>query len=197
MPGIGGSSGSGGGNGARAAAEDGVAAGCTAINAPFCPQAETTIATITIAQKANTSRRAHTLKKLRADILRILKTMTSAPAAFEPLSAADYERRTRAVFAAIEASVDRFLEDDIIDIDAGRTGGLLELGFPNGSKIVVNTQPPLQEVWLAAQSGGFHFKALGDAWVDTRSGREFFELLSACASEQGGKDLVFPAAMSS
>ena len=123
--------------------------------------------------------------------------MTFAPAAFEPLSDADYERRTRAVFAAIEASIDRFLDDDIIDIDASRTGGLLELAFPNGSRIVVNTQPPLQEVWLAAQSGGFHFKAAGGGWVDTRSGREFFALLSACASEQGGKNLVFAAAASS
>lgn len=117
--------------------------------------------------------------------------MIPVSAAFEPLSDGEYERRTRAVFAAIEASVDRFLEDDVIDIDASRTGGLLELAFPNGSRIVVNTQPPLQEVWLAAQSGGFHFKAAGDAWVDTRGGREFFELLSACASEQGGSPLLF------
>ena len=194
MPGTGASSGSGGGSGARAAAEDGAAAGLTAISGPFCPQAETTIATITIAQKASTSRRAHTLKKLRADILPILETMTSVPSAFEPLAAAEYERRTRAVFAAIEARVDRFLDDDVIDIDASRTGGLLELAFPNGSRVVVNTQPPLQEVWLAAQSGGFHFKAAGDAWIDTRGGREFFALLSACASEQGGKELVFTAA---
>lgn len=119
--------------------------------------------------------------------------MTPDPAAFAKLTDADYEQRTRAVFAAIEARVDRLLEDDVIDIDAGRTGGLLELAFPNGSRIVVNTQPPLQEVWLAAQSGGFHFKAAGDAWVDTRSGREFFELLSACASEQGGRPLFFAA----
>ena len=123
--------------------------------------------------------------------------MTSVPSAFEPLAPAEYERRTRAIFAAIEASVDRFLDDDVIDIDASRTGGLLEMAFPNGSRVVVNTQPPLQEVWLAAQSGGFHFKAAGDEWVDTRSGREFFELLSACASEQGGKSLVFTSSRSS
>jgi iron donor protein CyaY len=42
-----------------------------------------------------------------------------------------------------------------------RTGGLLELSFPNGSKIIVNTQPPLHEVWLAARGGGFHYR-----WVD-------------------------------
>ena len=117
--------------------------------------------------------------------------MSTTPGRADSLSGAEYDAATRAVLAAVEAAADRFLQEDVIDIDAGRTGGLLELAFPNGSKIVVNTQPPLQEVWLAAQSGGFHFKAAGDAWVDTRSGREFFELLSACASEQGGRPLRF------
>ena len=46
----------------------------------------------------------------------------------------------------------------MIDIDSQRTGGLLELSFPDGSKIVVNTQPPLHELWLAARAGGYHFK---------------------------------------
>ena len=148
-----------------------------------------------IAQAAR-SQTAPTLTPLLA-IQRILETMTSVPSAFEPLAAAEYERLTRDVFAAIEASIDRVLDDDVIDIDASRTGGLLELSVPNGSTIVVNTQPPLQEVWLAAQSGGFHFKAAGDRWLDTRGGGEFFAMLSACASEQGAKALVFSAAVSS
>ncbi len=117
--------------------------------------------------------------------------MTFLPPDFEQLSAAEYDRRTRDVFAAVEATIDRWLDEDVIDIDGSRTGGLLELAFPNGSKIVLNTQPPLHELWLAAQSGGFHFKAAGGAWVDGRDGGEFFERLSACASEQGGCALRF------
>ncbi len=113
------------------------------------------------------------------------------PPDFEQLSDAEYDRRTRDVFAAVEATIDRWLEEDVIDIDGSRTGGLLELAFPNGSKIVLNTQPPLHELWLAAQSGGFHFKAAGGVWVDSREGGEFFERLSACASEQGGRALRF------
>jgi len=114
------------------------------------------------------------------------------PAA-ERLSSAEYESRTRAALAAVEETVDRLLQDDVIDIDASRTGGLLELSFPNGGKIVINTQPPLQELWLAAPSGGFHFKAVGGRWVDGREGREFFALLSACASEQAGREIRFAA----
>ena len=117
--------------------------------------------------------------------------MSTIAAQPDPLSAADYEARTREVLAAIEAAADRFLQDDVIDIDAGRTGGLLELAFPDGSKIVVNTQPPLQELWLAARSGGFHFRSIGGRWIDGRDGREFFDVLSACASAQAGRPLRF------
>lgn len=119
--------------------------------------------------------------------------MSSPPPVFEDLTDAEYDRRTRAVLAAVEAAADRFLQEDVIDIDASRTGGLLELDFPNGSKIVVNTQPPLQELWLAARSGGFHFKHIDGGWRDTRNGGDFHAVLSACASEQGGKPLVFSA----
>ena len=72
----------------------------------------------------------------------------------------------------------------MIDIDTQRTGGLLELAFPDGSKIVVNTQPPLQEIWLAARAGGYHFRHVAGRWLDTRDGSEFFEALSRQASAQ-------------
>jgi CyaY protein len=108
-----------------------------------------------------------------------------------PLSDADYHRLTGAVLARIEATVDGWLQADLIDIDSQRTGGLLELVFPDGSRIVVNTQPPLQELWLAARGGGYHFRYLDDAWRDTRDGVEFFARLSDEASAQAARTLVF------
>jgi len=106
-----------------------------------------------------------------------------------PLSDSAYRALTDTVLAGIEAAVDRWLQDDVVDIDASRTGGLLELSFPNGSKLIVNTQPPLQELWLAARSGGFHYKHVAGRWLDTRNGRDFYEAFSACASEQAGRAL--------
>jgi CyaY protein len=97
------------------------------------------------------------------------------------------------LLASIEAQVDRWLQDDVVDIDGARTGGLLELSFPNGSKIVINAQPPLHELWLAARSGGFHFKCASGRWIDTRSSTEFHDVLSSCASEQAGRALRFGA----
>ena len=107
------------------------------------------------------------------------------------LTDADYHRLAGVALAKIEATIDRWLQDDVIDIDSHRTGGLLELAFPDGSKIIVNTQPPLHELWLATRGGGYHFKRSGDAWRDTKDGVEFFERLSREASAQGGKALDF------
>lgn len=108
------------------------------------------------------------------------------------LSDADYYAKAHALLARIEAQIDGWLEDDVVDIDTHRTGGLLELTMPGGSKIVINTQPPLQEIWLAARSGGYHFKWDGAQWVD-REGQEFCARLSRSASEQAGQALTFSA----
>ena len=102
------------------------------------------------------------------------------------LTDAEYQRLTGALLARIEAAADQWLQDDVIDVDTHRTGGLLELAFPDGSKLIVNTQPPLQEVWLAARAGGYHFRFDAGRWVDTRDGSEFFAALSAQATAQGG-----------
>lgn len=106
---------------------------------------------------------------------------------------AEYHARAAVVLARIEASIDRWLQDDAIDIDSARTGGLLELSLPDGSKLVINTQPPLQELWLAARGGGFHFRWVAGRWLDTKDGAEFFETLSRCASAQAGQPLRFTA----
>lgn len=109
----------------------------------------------------------------------------------DTLNDAEYRTRSDAVLAAVERTVDRWLQEGVIDIDTQRTGGLLELSFPDGSQIVVNTQPPLHELWVAARAGGYHFKSVGGRWIDTKGGGEFHALLSRCASEQGGVELRF------
>ena len=114
-------------------------------------------------------------------------THSREPAA---LSDSEFHARAHAVLSAIEATLDRWLQEDEIDIDSQRTGGLLELQFPSGSKIVVNTQPPLHELWLAARTGGYHFRLVDGQWIDSRSGGEFFAMLSREISAQAGRSLV-------
>ena len=105
----------------------------------------------------------------------------------------EYQAAAERVLAAIERQCDDWLQQGTIDIDTNRAGGLVELDFPNGSKIVVNKQPPLHEIWLAARNGGYHFKFADGAWRDTRDGVEFFARLSDEASRQAGQALAFAA----
>ena len=108
----------------------------------------------------------------------------------------DYLDRAERLLQAVEAGCDRIADaaDTDIDIDAQRTGGMLTLSFGDtGGQIVVNLQPPLQEVWLAAKSGGYHYRFNGREWRDERGGGEFFADLSRDASRQVGRALVFSA----
>jgi CyaY protein len=118
-------------------------------------------------------------------------TPTPTPVPTPTLSDIEYQRETQALLSRIEATADRWLQDDVIDIDTHRSGGLLELSLPGGSKLIINTQPPLQEVWLAARGGGFHYKWAQGSWRDTRDGSEFIAALSHHASLQAGKPLQF------
>jgi CyaY protein len=87
----------------------------------------------------------------------------------------------------IEQGFDRLFEQDIVDVECKRNGNVLEIEFvDNGSKIIVNSQAPLQEMWIAARAGGFHYKRVGDEWRNTRDDSEFFTALSDFASQQGG-----------
>ncbi len=87
----------------------------------------------------------------------------------------------------IEEAMDRLNDEDVIDVECKRSGNVLEIEFiDNGSKIIVNSQAPMQELWVAAKSGGFHYKRVDGAWINTHDGSELFAALSELASAQGG-----------
>ncbi|MEY4766384.1 MAG: hypothetical protein RI907_3057 [Pseudomonadota bacterium] len=114
--------------------------------------------------------------------------------AFGPygLTEQQYDEAIATALRRIETKVDRWLDDDVADIDAARNGDMVTMVLPDRSQLIVNAQPPLHELWLAARRGGFHFRLAADGrWLDTRSGEEFFSLLSACASEQSRLTLAF------
>ncbi len=99
-----------------------------------------------------------------------------------------------AVLHAVELCCDRINEESDADVDNQRSGAMVTLTFANRSQIVINLQKPLQEIWMAAKAGGFHYRAAGSAWIDTKTGADFFEELSRQASTQSGQNLVFSAA---
>ena len=85
----------------------------------------------------------------------------------------------------VQAIFEQAFEDDELDVDCKRSGNVLEIEFvANGSKIIVNSQAPMQEMWVAARSGGFHYKYDGEHWRNTRDNSEFFSTLHSLAVEQ-------------
>lgn len=103
----------------------------------------------------------------------------------------EYLDRAEAVLKAVELACDRINDETEADLDAQRVGGMITLVFANHSQIVINLQKPLHEIWLAARSGGYHYKFDGQLWMDTKGAGEFFAHLSREASAQAGLPLVF------
>lgn len=103
----------------------------------------------------------------------------------------EYLDRAEAALKAVELNCDRLNESTDADIDNQRVGGMITLTFRNGSQIVINLQKPLHEIWMAARSGGYHYRFDGQHWMDTKGAGEFFAHLSREASAQAGMPLTF------
>lgn len=101
------------------------------------------------------------------------------PSEFESLADAMLERIARAV------------EESGADCDCEpKASGVLELEFADGTRIVVNRHSVAQEIWVAARSGGYHFRFDGSKWVDTRDKRELLAALSELIAGQSGGAVV-------
>ncbi len=102
------------------------------------------------------------------------------------MSESEFVELAEATLAAIEHALDAAG----IDIEASRAGNVLTLELSNSSKVVINSQTPMQQMWVAGKSGAFHYARNGDRWLDTRDGSELFAALSRLISAQGGEAVV-------
>ena len=96
------------------------------------------------------------------------------------------------VLQSIEVALEAADDELDLDLDLERQGGnVINIRFRDKSVIVVNTQPPLHEIWVAAKSGGYHYRWAGTMaqplWLDTKTGRELLSDLSEFASAQAGQ----------
>ncbi len=98
----------------------------------------------------------------------------------------DFNALADAALARIEAALEA--SDADIDFELA-AGGILEIEFADGSKIIVNRHGVAKEMWVAAKAGGFHFKWDGAVWRDTRDGAELMAKLSTLATQQAGESI--------
>ncbi|MDR0775793.1 MAG: iron donor protein CyaY [Azonexus sp.] len=96
----------------------------------------------------------------------------------------EFGSQADAVMARIEAALEA--SGAAVDFELA-AGGVLEIEFADGSKIIVNRHGVMREIWVAARAGGFHFRWDGSAWRDTRDGGELLDKLAELASQQAGE----------
>ena len=103
----------------------------------------------------------------------------------------EFLAQAEATLDAIEAALDQLNDDDMVDVECSRSGNVLEIEFiDNGSKVIVNSQAAMRELWVAARSGGFHYRQNDGKWLNTRDGSELFAALSEIVTAQGGSPVV-------
>ena len=96
----------------------------------------------------------------------------------------EFETRAAQALTAIEQALEAAELDADFEL---KEGGILEIEFADRSKIIINRHAAAREVWVAARSGGFHFRWDGAAWRNTRDGSELFAALSTLVSQQLGR----------
>jgi CyaY protein len=93
--------------------------------------------------------------------------------------------------------IEEAIEDCGTDIDFEGVSGMLTLTFKNGSKVIINKQAPLHEIWVATKFNGHHFQCDSDneqgQWTDKRGGGELWQFLSKAISLQADTDITISA----
>lgn len=90
------------------------------------------------------------------------------------------------VLITIALALDRLQDIYDVDVEYSRNGNVLKIELiEQNAQIIVNVQEPMQEIWVAAASGGFHYRYSAPHWVNTRDSSELFAALTQLITEQG------------
>lgn len=108
-----------------------------------------------------------------------------------PMQDFEYHEKIDNLLRHLEDQLDAYTGD--VDIDYEFHSGILTISFPEGSKIIINKQEPLHQLWMATKFNGHHFgfDEEKQGWYCVRTGEGFLTLLSEAASKQSGDTLKF------
>jgi len=79
------------------------------------------------------------------------------------------------------------------DLDYETAAGILTITVESSNtKIIINRQAPLLQLWVAAKSGGYHFEYddASQTWLNDDDKQELFEALSQYCTEQNGEQII-------
>ena len=105
----------------------------------------------------------------------------------------DYLDFYRQTLNDIEDVVETAITEQDAEVDYESGNDMLTLTFSDGSVAIISRQSAVEQLWLAARSGGFHFDYDRDGadWVCTMNGRNLADMLEDVCREQGGLTLHF------
>jgi CyaY protein len=89
--------------------------------------------------------------------------------------------------------IEERLEEIDAPVECENVGGILTLSFENDSKIIINRQTPLLQLWVAARSGGYHFDydEAASRWFRDTDKESLYTLLARACTEQAGETITF------
>ena len=103
------------------------------------------------------------------------------------MAESEFHKLVDEIFIQIEDQIDQ----SGVDLDYESSGGVMTITCENdGSKIILSRQPVNSELWVAARSGGFHFKKTDKEWV-CATGENLPELLERVIQEQNHETFSF------
>lgn len=101
----------------------------------------------------------------------------------------EFERRAADAWKRV---LDLFDDVDPEDADVEQAGDVIRIDFRGGQRVVLNTQRPARQIWLAGGAHAWHFSydAAHDRWFDDKGrGIELYAQLAAMTRQAIGLEL--------
>lgn len=104
------------------------------------------------------------------------------------LSETDYQRLALSELTQLMAALDDYADE----LDVELSGDVLEIELSDDSRVIINTQRPARQIWMAADRNAWHFgySKSGGQWWDSRSSSELWGTLSATLTRKLGREIV-------
>ena len=102
------------------------------------------------------------------------------------MDASSYTASVSSFFKRLVAAVDA-VDPDLVECDA--TGDMVTITAPKtGTKVIVNTQKAVNQIWVAGKSAGVHFSRADDGrWMDDKGkGLELGQWVAECVRDASG-----------
>jgi CyaY protein len=97
-----------------------------------------------------------------------------------------YERLAADTFKQV---IDLFQDVDPEDADVESAGDVIRIDLRGGQRIVLNTQRPVRQLWLAGGQSAWHFSHDGHHWLDDKGRGELFGILRTLVRTGAGLEL--------